>query len=469
MKPLLTNIDFLKIAGIQSILGVDLGERGAHIVELRKTGSVLNKYRAKFQIVNSFSVAFESGSTVEQRGKQIADVLKGKSIAAKHTVVGISSLGIKSVTVNIPVSSENIEEWVLENRTKLSKVPIPLKEMSFRYELLSETETDRSFEITFLRNSEIESCQRIIAVSGLELVSLGVGMREILNDFILFDPEFKRGEMDLVFSREDLFWTLKLSNGKRLERSAVPLHNGLKAIDDWANEDRQVMVTGDDVPAPPSSKIRALNALGCKPEHSLAVGLAIKGFLPECSPVSFATTGGRFLLDVYKSLTLRLSLLLGVVLILLLALPWFGQSYLQSEMDSLDEKLAENSKPFEEMQSLEREVNSLSEKISNNERLRARIPFARMLYSTASTVPDGLWLSRLTIDEQTDVASIALEGYAEQNDRLSMLLRSLQQTGLCEKVSLIKSGSPEVMPVGVTSRNISTDLLAFEVRGIIRK
>jgi len=171
----LNKINALKLSGISNVLGVDLSQDNLNLVEIRSHGGILNKFHSKYKVANSFTVEFEKGLPSEEKGKLLAEELKKRGIKTRFCVSAIPSTAARTVTAEIPPDVEDIEAWISENCDKLVRVPIPLKELAFSYEIVPATDTQtRHCRISFTREAERKEYISVFSAAGLHLLSLGL-------------------------------------------------------------------------------------------------------------------------------------------------------------------------------------------------------------------------------------------------------------------------------------------------------
>jgi len=168
-------VNTLCLSGIRTILGMDFREDFLNVTEARSYGRIFNKYRSKYKVINSFTVEFEKGLSSEEKGKRLAEELRKRGIKTRFCVSAISSTTARTVTAEIPPDVEDIEAWINENYDKLVRVPIPMRELAFAYEIVPATDTQtRHCRISFTREAERREYISFFSAAGLYLLSLGL-------------------------------------------------------------------------------------------------------------------------------------------------------------------------------------------------------------------------------------------------------------------------------------------------------
>src|SRR5258707_5591551 len=168
MNPL-HQIDLQRLAGVRHVLGVDLTDARALIVELERGGNPWNRFRPKFTVKKSFTIDFDSSTSVAERAKILRACISKQNITTSFAVTSIQSLGIKILTTTIPSDAANIDEWIKEHFEKLIKLPLSSDQISYQYEILNSSASGTVADITFLRNSDIEQCKQLFLQAALQL------------------------------------------------------------------------------------------------------------------------------------------------------------------------------------------------------------------------------------------------------------------------------------------------------------
>src|SRR6267378_7409602 len=95
-------IDFQKLAGINNVLGIELTDDGAYIVELQRRGYLLEKSSTGFKAVQSLALQWEEAQSLEERAKKLQDLLRQKSPKTKFAVANVRSDAVRSLVVEVP-------------------------------------------------------------------------------------------------------------------------------------------------------------------------------------------------------------------------------------------------------------------------------------------------------------------------------------------------------------------------------
>ncbi|MFZ1080927.1 MAG: PilN domain-containing protein [Candidatus Kryptoniota bacterium] len=376
----INKINFLWLSGIRNILGIDFaadaaggGENYLRVAELRSYGGILNKFRSRYKVANKFTVEFENGQSAEEKGQRLTKELKERGIKTRFCVSSISSTTARTVTAEIPSDVGDVGTWIRENYEKFIRVPVPLRELAFAYEMLPSVDDSRRCEISFVRETERQECISLFSAAGLHLLNLG-----LCNDIPSDDPV-----------------------------------------------------------------ITALCPAGYS--GNLAVGLALKGFLPEISSMDFRAEAEKKKTGEEKEKTLfnRTALVLGAVLFLLLAAQFGLNSYLQSASDKIDERLMEVGPVYSEVSALQRQVSALRSELNGDGGTSRRSNVSKVLHDIAKATPEGIWLYKLDIARGNSGGEVIdLFGYARSNQDAASYLGALQEDKRFSNVQVIRVGAP---------------------------
>ena len=471
MRTILDNIDYKRLAGTTTILGVDVTPERARVVVMKRSGHPFNRFTGNFRVLKSFSCSFEPGMPDQQRAHCLRECIDDQKIPSRSVVGTVRSMGVKFVLATVPADVGNITEWIREEHEKLIKLPIPSNQLSFRYEIIERTTAGISIEIAFVRNSEIEEQKAFFTAAGLDLLALGGGARDILNPLII-DPSSEIGQaVNLVYVDEHTISIISFHGGIRSPLKISPAAAGSSIASQMARlgfekTTNPLLVAGDTIDAAERETCRLFQPFGLSPEYALAAGLAIKGFVPEISPVNFLSDHERERNDVRiaRSLLHRVALVLGSLTLMLLALQFLAALFLQKSIDSLDEQMNASGAIYAEVLSLEQQVKDLEGKISGNESALQHTNTARMLHEIARVIPHDVRLEKLSFNtKESSQSKLLLEGAARSQEAVAEFLRKLETSGLCSDPKLIRSGTRAAAGQFEAEPSASQDVLRFEI------
>ncbi|MGD0339101.1 MAG: PilN domain-containing protein [Bacteroidota bacterium] len=476
MRNILQYIDFQRLSGITSILGVDVMEQKACVVILKRKGNPFQRFLGKFSLVDSFSVLFDPVMSVEQRALYLRESLESRKVKTRYAVSSVRSMGIKTVTATIPANVENIEEWIREQQEKLLRLPVPPDQVSFQYEILGRNAEGASIEITFIRNSDIEEYKSFFAQAGLQLLALGAGVRDIINPVLVDSQLFNHGNIHVIHSEEKTLSIASLQEGKRMPLkfvSSIDQYSVSSIISELKkeNDSTRLLITGDRLEPLEGERDEFYRPFGIFPEYTLAAGLAIKGFIPGLSPINYLPQEEqeKISVQIYRSLFQRAALVLGSITIILLGMQFLTSIILQKMIGKLDDEMISSSVVYAEVMSLEQQVKDLENKIRSDGFSLRRTIKAKVLYEVASLTPDGVRLDRLSIDgKEASQQKLLLSGIANTHESIADYLRKLEASGLCYDAKLVRTGVGGQQDQFEQILDNGRDNIRFEITALLR-
>jgi hypothetical protein len=208
-------VDVRRLAGVNRMVGLDLDERVARIVELERYGSLLNKFKARYRPASYFTVEFAPAESVEQKAQRIKEALKTHGVRTRYAVSAVRTVGVKRVYADVPIAIENVNEWIEEHVEKLLRFPVSVRDVAYAYEVIDRNDTSIQLEVTFARRSDIRMVTEIIHQAGLTLMALGAGERDTLN-VVLLSPDFSAiKDITVAFFDSDTVEVTLFQKGKR--------------------------------------------------------------------------------------------------------------------------------------------------------------------------------------------------------------------------------------------------------------
>jgi hypothetical protein len=260
---------------------------------------------------------------------------------------------------------------------------------------------------------------------------------DALNALLLTTPLAGRGECSFVYSEEGTEWVFRVRDGKR-----TAMHIPAPGEPAGASMPTGVVFRGGDTTNSGSGQ-NVIRPFGLSSEYSLAAGLALKGFIPELNPMDLLDEAEQERFDgmVHRALARRVTIALGVTLVLLLTLPGAVSFISGSQAVTLENDVIPGSS-YAEIESLQQQVDFLENDLYDNTQTSARTGFSRILHDVAAAVPESVWLTKLKIEGRSqESALVTLTGISRSGDQVSLFIRALE--GPCSGVRLIRFGSQE--------------------------
>jgi len=478
MNKILVRIDVQKLAGLKHILGVDLTESRVHIVELENRGNVLNKFRPVFKVVRSFSHELDPQASLQERAATLRALLIAQKVTARFAVTSLQSFGTKVTTAEVPNNVESIDEWLRERSDKLLKLPIPQDQVLWEFEVMAIGDTVTTIEVSFVRRSEVKACQELFHQAAIPLMALACGTRDALNPFLLSRSPGPAEDAAFVYLGEGITSISPFQGGKRLQTRSENIDKRgelepqiLGFIEPEEQAFGKIVLSGELGERSISDKFSILKPLGISPEYTLAVGLAIKGFLPELSPTNFLEEPekGHVEKSIYRLLSRKVVLALGALIILLLGGEMLIRDFIHSELDALDEQVLSSGSLYADVTRLEEELKTLEIRIGGSDMSQPKTNYARILHELAALTPDSVWLDKLSIiGGETGYPELSLNGYAPSNEYVAEFLKNLRVNGLSSEVNLVRSGSSPQSDRTLSRRRHGQSFVTFEVRAKVK-
>jgi hypothetical protein len=453
LPKLANSIDIQRIAGIKRVLGIDLTDELVRIVELENLGSGANKYAAKFYSIKASYHRFKEGSSLEQKVQDTRECIASCGFSTRYAISSIRTLGIRTIVATLPTATESIGEWIQENYERLIGFSLPISQLSFGYEVIESTETETRLEVTFVKNSDMAWYRDFFEKAGLTLLSLGAATRDAANGFIVEGSK----DFSLAFVDSSMISVTRFSYGARQATQQIPISDDQSALDtlnkfhqDSNHSSTPLYIAGEISPELENTELSLNGPLGLRSEETLAAGLAVKGFLPEISPINFLTSGDKENVSrlIYKSLTHRAAIILGTVLMLLLSLQLVASWIIQNKIETAEQRLSAAGPEYTRMSVLQRDVDFLRRKFEGANPARSHL--AKTLHDLASATPENVWLYRLQL--------------VNDNRSAQTYLKKLRS--ICREASLVRSSLPLQSETMVPVRRTKDPMITFEAKAL---
>lgn len=453
-------IDLQRWSGVTPILGIDLTDDRARVVVMERKGLWYRRYSSNFQIVDFFTCEFESNEQRQQKAEQLQRCLSEREIESPYTVSTLRSSAVKIITTLVPDGTENIREWIADHQDKLLRLPIASSELIVDFEILDRTENGILTEISFVRKNDVEEHVAFLEQCGIRLLSVGTGVRDVVNLLLL------SGEGDILLFDSQSVWHAGVRNGKKSPIAITPRVIG-KSVAEYRelfSVKSDAVFVGDGIEETESARDSHIIPIGIQLEYALAYGLAIKGFIPELSPVNVLSNEQRLKTAEHssKSLFQRVAILCGGILFLLLSVQMMISMYIQNRIDKIDQQLSTASGVYEEVKMLEKQIATLRQKVEYGNTSMQRRDAAKILHDVARLVPNDVWLHSLTYDAKDQGKIILLcSGYSRSNEGVAEFLKNIEISNYCSNARLVKTGAnAHDIIESVHSKNITFELTA---------
>ncbi len=432
----LTSIDLYRLSGINRMLGIEYRTDMVRIVELECFGATFNKYKRRYRVRHHATVQFDANSGLEQKAACLRDHLHSHQVTTRYAAATVPQNRVKSVRAEIPSGVTDIDAWIEEHHETLLKLPVGFQELSYGYEIFGRTGSSISVEITFVKkNTDVEELRAFCKAANLDLLALGAGLRDALNS--IWCTGGKSIARFHYFSQGFVLMT-SLEDGRVVDRELV-------YEDQYSEPEEGGAVMAGEIPQAYRRTDTAFSPFAISTEYTLAAGLALKGILPELSPVDLLSPGDRDAMSTgfSKKIVQRAILICGAIVFFLLVAQTGASMYLQRQSELLDEKVLNAGSLDMDVAALEGQVNTLEKETRGGTALSYRSNIARVIHVLAEVTPEKVWLSKLTLSNtEKQKSTIVLSGYAKSNEHVAEFLNALGRDMTFSDIQLIRSGFP---------------------------
>jgi Tfp pilus assembly protein PilN len=469
---LINPTQMLALAGIHTVLGIDLTGEGCRVVELRKRHNPLKMFAAEFVVRQSFVHDWPAHSTLEAQAEGLRSIGRSKNVKARFAVAALPLTSIRTLTVPVPPDVEKIGDWLIEHCEHLLKLPIPVDELTIGYEYLAQSTGERVVEVTFARTSEIDRLVSLFRGAGITLLSLGAGTREAVNS--LFVSTELEGKESARFAYID-HGNMAITNLVQKHRSHCTAHvlgspaDAVGVLEelapDAASPPSATFVSGEGCSDELLGSHTKFNPCGLSPEMGLAAGLAVKGLMPNLSPVNFLPSGvlGNVRDLIGRALFQRTILILGAFLVLVLVTPVVAEMFFQHRIEQMEQQAVSAGPAYAELEHLKTQVVELEQRVQERGTSLGNTHMARMLHDLARHTPDSLWFSRVAIQEQGSRIVLSGSGYARSAEAVTGLLKGMNRSGLYGNVNLVRTSASRPLESNPSWHRKAASRSVFEI------
>ena len=439
----LKRVDIARLAGISTVLGIDLDSNSARIVPVRKRGNPLDRYKANYFADAPLSCNFPQDSTPEAKGRVIKDSLTSRRVKTRHCVATLRSPGVRTVSVQVPASIRDVGEWISEHAAKILKIPIPLSELELRWVVLESSAAGSILEMIFVRKADLEELREILNVAGLTPLHLSAGPGDVVNCLFVTDPGITEKELTVAYAEGQRITLVPLAHARRKPMTNLPA--GLDEATRKRGEEGELLWAGARSFAESSPQDRELKPFNLTPDYALATGLALRGFLPELNPVDFLSDAEREqrVVGLWRMGFKRTAIALGSMLFLLLALQVAASMAFGYMNEQAEHEVNSSHDVLTEVRGLRERVSALEARREGSAAGASQGNLSRVLHQLAQAVPPAVRIDRLQVEaRQQDSLRLTLSLSATSRDAVTAFMKQLEQAGFSD-VTLIRLSARE--------------------------
>ena len=485
-------LNMLKVSGITAVLGVDLYKNRVRVVELKSRGGILNRFKAAYVSGKHFELDCPANASAAERGSLLAEALKKNGIKTRFCVSSVRSLNSREVTADIPIddregsSRDDIESWIRENYQKLIRVPVPLKELAFDFQILSENIDSVRCEISFVRASDRDNLIELAESAGLQLILLTMGTRSSEFAFLTSGESGESRSRAFIFADEDecpcafypgLGSENRSGQVKRKTYRGCGLNEVLGSLTKDLGQPEEIFVSGPAAAGLDQASVRVFNPFGLSPEYVLPGGLAVQGFVAASSfsdsvqaiDLRPETVKANALEERDKSLFKIGTLAMGFILLVLLGVRFGLQWYVGNVSARLDARLESIGPIYTQVKMLKKQVDALRAEINGRKSSGQSSAIAKSLHEVAASVPENVWLYKLVCsNDPTSPESVDIFGYSRTNSDAADYLSDLQTDPNFTDVRVVRVGAPTQMETASFVTSALKSFVTFEVKLNVR-
>lgn len=492
MKFSTEKLNMLKLSGITSVLGIDLYKDRVRVVEVRSRGGILNRFKAAYVTGKHFEIDLPENASSAERGRLLAEELKKKGIKTRFCVSSVRSLNSREVTADIPIddregsSRDDIESWIRENYQKLIRVPVPLKELAFDFQILSESIDSVRCEIAFVRASDRDNLIELAESAGLHLILLTMGTRSSEFAFLTSGETDSSRSHAFIFADEDGYsctlypWQTADGGSERTKRRTYrgcEANEVLMSLTKDLGQADDVSVSGPAASGFDRTSVRVFDPFGLSPEYVLPAGLAVQGFVAASSFSGYVqgidlrpeNVRTKALEERDKSLFRIGTLAMGFILLVLLGVRFGLQSYVRDASARLNARLESIGPIYTQVKMLKKQVDALQAEVNGRNASGQSSAIAKTLHEIAASVPENVWLYKIVCsNDPTTPESVDLMGYSRTNSDAANYLADLQTNPKFTDVRVVRVGAPTQLETASFVTSTLKSFVTFEVKLKIR-
>jgi hypothetical protein len=177
-----------RIAGVNRVLGIDMTDERIRVVELQRRGSLFGFGRVRVRVMRSFTHVLTDSERESDRAVLLKRALEEHDVRSRFAVSSLQSPGVRTLTAVVPNDVSEIDEWIVERREQLLKMPLSDIRTEHVYRVLDVAPEGTRVEIAFVRPDDDTAHRQIVERAGLTLLSLNAGRGDEANLRILAPP-----------------------------------------------------------------------------------------------------------------------------------------------------------------------------------------------------------------------------------------------------------------------------------------
>lgn len=450
-------INLQKIAGLKTLIGLDINEQRVRAVELKILGGTVDKFNSRFTVSKYLTYDIVEGSSFESSAGAIKEELKRRGMRSHYAVAAIETGKVKVVRAEVPSDITNFDEWLQDNFDKLVRIPVPFQELAYQYETVKARPSNDNVEIAFVRTSDVDSIIQVVKSMGLDLIALSAGVRDCITPLFLSDSYKLEGRVSFVFGGEGYAAMFDIEDGR-----VVGSYSSRSVADLPVREGGNTLLAGEVL----GSGCSRFSPFGIPGEYALAAGLAVRGFLPELQSAEFLPSSEKLAVmeRLSKRLFQRVVLACGGILLVALLIQSIFTMYVDHAENKVDARLLQSGASWSEVTVLEKQNARLKNELAMIEADSARSNVAKLLHDIVRIVPEGVWLYKMVLTKDRPIQAgifakprprqgkdsyqamsgyiFLVSGYSDDSKRIAEFVRLFGKEPDLQDVRIVRSGFP---------------------------
>lgn len=464
-------IPYLQRVGI----GVHVGEREVRWVELTRTFGRLRLRRYETEPVVG-----------TEREAALARLVERLKPAHRYVVSHVGPDHVRVHFVDAPGfdDPEDLQAWLVAQSVKVLPGGVAPEAFVVRTAVTQYDEEEKARGlIVAAQRAAVEERAAVLERAGLVPLRLATGVVEVASS-LAFEEGFDDPERTIIYSGDETAVALRMKEGLLHDAEVLPaadpdvVISELEALGNFARSDAEaVWMTGGSgvVPAGGGRAVTplhgALRGRTLPSEAAYAAALAAEAVYPGLGYVDLLDPDAAGVAGEQREKGEAQGALvsMGVLILVLLLAATLATVFLGREVAHTEAQVAARAEVLEALQEararrdrLERDVGTARDLVGQ------RTAVARVLEDVGRSVPEGVWLTRLSVVTPTEgPAELAVQGLALDNEAVAAYLASLERLAVLGPVEMTYS---ERVSVEEARRRYAQEwpLVAFGFAAVVR-
>lgn len=468
--PVLKDFNLLRLSGIKDIIIVEIMPEKARIIaaERKEFFAKVNNgdVHQSINILNNVTCSLDDDFLVLKG--EIADIIKKNSLKDPVIIAGLSEF--RQTIAAIPLDTEDIDLWFLENSGKFLPEGRPRHEFTYSYELLRKDEGSSYYNVVVVRSDYIKRLEEALNISQARLfaiypfpVSLHLNMFARDNSVLLLqiskdrlfysavnaEKHYLFGEIYNDFIHEGRINHKALSSSlNELKGILAPLIKGESSGAQNAERFKVLLAADEADFAGMETIVRSvfINEVINNDFKDPALIVPLIGlnlvFNNADSGLNLIEDNEKVRFSIEKQLTMRAVLSAGMVMIVFLVSLFIMETILSSKFQELEENQADITSKTGQVEQMQKENRYLKMNLELINSLKGgRAKYTSLMNDMTKVVSDKSSLTGINF-KTGDAAYIACEisGTAFSQEEVAEVVGRIEKIKSFKNVSLLFAG-----------------------------